>query len=107
MVIQYEGTVVKMGGKDYTLPPLTLKSLRLLGPTIKELGAIADIPTPEQVSGMVALVHASAVRNYPDLTPEDLEELMDLGNLSEVFGAIMAASGLKKVAPGEAKGPQE
>jgi hypothetical protein len=104
----HEGTKVTMGGRDFILPPLTLKALRLLGPKIKVLGQINDVPTEEQVGAMVEVVHASTVRNYPDMTPEDLEDLLDLGNLPTVFQAIMSSSGLKQGVPGEAVGaPRE
>ena len=102
MAVLHEGTTVKMGGRDFILPPLTLKALRRLGPTIANLSDLAGVPTPEQVDAMVELVHASAVRNYPELTMDDLLDLLDLGNLPEVFPAVMAASGLKRSAVGEA-----
>ncbi len=104
MAIMHDGTKVTMGGREFILPPLTLKALRSLGPKIKLLSSLADVPTPEQVDVMVELVHASAVRNYPEITPDDLLELLDLGNLTEVFPAVMAASGLKKRMGGDGQG---
>ena len=106
MAVLLNGTKVTMGGRDFILPPLTLKALRDLGPKIKTLGDLNGVPTPEQVDAIVALVHASAARNYPELTPDDLLDLLDLGNLHEVFPALMSASGLRQGAPGEVVGPR-
>lgn len=100
----HDGTKVNLGGRDFVLPPLTLKSLRLLGPKIALLSDLNGVPTTEQVDVMVEIVHASAVRNYPDLTPDDLLDLLDLHNIKEVFPAVMAASGLKQVPMGEVAG---
>lgn len=100
----FDGVKVTMGGREFILPPLTLKALRKMGPKIKLLGTMTDVPTEEQIAAMVEVVHAGLVRNYPDITVDELEDLIDLGNLREVFPAVMASSGLSRVTPGEVVG---
>ncbi|ENT1749659.1 hypothetical protein CAA71_002200, partial [Neisseria gonorrhoeae] len=39
---------------------------------------------------------AALKRNYPDLTREEAADLIDIGNMNEVFAAVMDVSGLKR-----------
>ncbi len=48
------------------------------------------------VADAIEVIHSALSRNYPELTIEDVEELVDLGNFSEVFQAVMGVSMLKK-----------
>ena len=53
---------------------------------------------------IVDVVHAAVIRNYPALTKEEVEDLIDLGNAAVIIKAVMGQSGLvrKDGAPGEA-----
>jgi len=53
----------------------------------------------------VVVIHSAMVRNYPELSLADVEELLDLSNLQTTFLSVMAASGLQKKS-GEAESPQ-
>jgi hypothetical protein len=48
------------------------------------------------------IVATAMNRNYPDVTPADVEELLDLSNAQEVMQAIMSGSGLRPRTTGEA-----
>lgn len=95
-----DGTKVNLGGRDFTVPPLNLKALRRLAPTISALADMADVPTPEQVGQIAEVVHAAVVRNYPEITVDEMEELLDLGNIKAVLQAILSGSGLTQGEPG-------
>lgn len=104
-----EGVAVRLGGRDYTLAPITLGDLVRLGPAfqrIEEAAKGASL-TPEQGAAVIDVVHASARRNHPALTRDQVGELLDLGNLRAALAAAMGASGLVQtpVAPGEAGSP--
>ena len=101
----FDGTKVNLGGRDFILPPLTLKALRQLGPKIGLLGSLSGMPTEEQIDAMIEVAHASISRNYPEITLDELGDLLDLGNLQDVFPAVMAASGLAKLPEGKAASP--
>lgn len=49
-----------------------------------------------QISTVIDCAHAALKRNYPDLTREEAADLIDIGNMNEVFAAVMDVSGLKR-----------
>jgi secreted Zn-dependent insulinase-like peptidase len=100
------GVKVSMGGRDYTLPPLTLGSLKRIGNKINALSNIDSVPNEEQTEAIASIVLASVNRNYPEITQDELLEMIDLGNLKEIFEAVLGVSGIKKSeSSGEAVSP--
>jgi hypothetical protein len=99
-----EGQKVNLGGRDFVVPPLNLRALRILGPRFAELSqnAVAGVIGPDQIDTMIEVVHAAMVRNYPEITKEELEDLLDMGNIARVFQAVAAQSGMKQAPSGEA-----
>jgi hypothetical protein len=96
----FEGTTIKMGGKEYVVPPLNLARLKKALPLLESLKT-ADLGQPgsltmDQTDTIVKVILLSLSRNYPDLTVEEVEEAVDLGNLMQVIPAIMGVSGLIK-----------
>lgn len=93
-----EGVTVVLGGDDYIVPPLNIKGLRKLGPKLKGLEGLGSsgIPTDQEYDLIVEVVELALRRNYPDLSRETLEDIIDMRNMYEVLGAVMAASGLTK-----------
>lgn len=101
------GVTVEMGGVDLVVPPLTLGQLRRLMPKVRQLTEIRASMGEEQIAVLVEIVSAALQRNYPDLTPEKVENLLDLGNAGAVLNAVLTGSGLKRggTALGEAIAP--
>jgi len=48
-----------------------------------------------QIAVLVDIVTAALQRNYPEMTPGKVENLLDLGNASAVLNAVLTGSGLK------------
>jgi hypothetical protein len=48
-----------------------------------------------QIGVLVEIVAAAMQRNYPDMTQEAVENLLDLGNAGTVLNAVLTGSGLK------------
>ena len=92
------GVTIAMGGADWVVPPLTLGQLRRLMPRIEELGDLGRPMAEPQLTVLVDIVAAALQRNYPDMTADLVEELLDLGNAAPVLAAVLTGSGLK---PGE------
>lgn len=88
------GVTVNLGGEDFVVPPLNFKALRALQPKLALIDGIAGRPTDEQMDALVETVHMALQRNYPDLTREKLEDILDMGNAPPAIRAIMGASGL-------------
>lgn len=89
------GVPVAIGGHDWTVPPLTLGQLRRLMPKVRQLTEIGASMGEEQIGVLVDIVTVALQRNYPDMTPEKVENLLDLGNAATVLNAVLTGSGLK------------
>ena len=98
------GVKVTMGGVDYVLPPLTLGTLKRMGSKLNTLSAISSVPNEEQCDVMCEIVHASISRNY-EITKDQLYEMLDLGNMTVVFQAVLGVSGIKESTQGEVQSP--
>ena len=101
-----DGVKVNLGGRDYMVPPLNLKALKRLGPKLKLLSNLGDVPSDEEVDAVVEVLHSALVRNYPDITSDEVSDRIDLANLRPALMAVMGASGLTQGLPGEAASPQ-
>jgi len=101
------GVAVEMNGQEWVVPPLTLGQLRRLMPKLRQLTDIGAAMGEEQIAVLVEIVSAALQRNYPDLTSDDVEGLLDLGNASGVLNAVLTGSGLRPDGPpvGEAAAP--
>ena len=89
------GLVVAMGGQDWIVPPLTLGQLRRLMPKVRQLTEIGASMGEAQITVLIDIVAAALQRNYPEMTPEKVENLLDLGNAGVVLNAVLIGSGLK------------
>jgi hypothetical protein len=102
-----DGITVTMGGKEWTIPPLTLGQLRQLMPKVRQLSEIGEKVGETQIALIVEIVTAALRRNYPEINEELVENLLDLGNAVSVLAAVLTGSGLKPRVPppGEATAP--
>jgi len=89
------GVTIAMGGRDWLVPPLTLGQLRRLMPKVRQLTEIGASMGEAQIGVLVEIVAAALQRNYPEATPDMVENLLDLGNASAVLNAVLTGSGLK------------
>lgn len=103
------GVLLAMGGREWTVPPLTLGQLRRLMPKVRQLTEIGAQMGESQIAVLVEIVAAALQRNYPDMTPEAVEDMLDLGNAGAVLNAVLTGSGLKSRdrSLGEAAAPEE
>lgn len=102
---RFEGVPVGLGGITYTVPPLSLGALRRLWPRIQTLrSAEGGGATPDQLNVMLEVLHAAIARNYPELTLDELAELVDVRNVAAIADQVMSASGITagKAGPGAA-----
>jgi hypothetical protein len=87
--IKFEGISMKMGGQEYIVPPLSIKGFRETKGQIEALKDVASGMTDEQIDNVVKIIHCALCRNYPDLTLDQTEEMVDLGNMGSLVNAIM------------------
>lgn len=103
--LPYDGIAVRMGAREWIVPSLNLRQLKRLSPKFALLGKVGAAMAEEQIDALVEIAHAALSRNYPELTAEDVAELVDLGNAGALVGAIVGASGLVKASPETNAGP--
>jgi hypothetical protein len=90
------------GGRVMTVPPLSLGALQRLQKKIEALGT-ADALAPETLATVIEAAHVSLKRNYPQLTAEEVGELVDVGNMYDVVACVLDVAGIKRKADVEAK----
>lgn len=92
-MVKVKGIPKNLGGTDFVIPPLALGPLEQLQDRI---AAFDGTLNKESIAVVIDAAHAALKRNYPDITREDVAELVDVENMIEVFEAVMDVSGLRR-----------
>lgn len=79
-------------GKKYTIAPLTLGVLEDYGDALNAIGSLDKA----SVATTIDVAWASLRRNYPEMTREQVRDLIDVENMERVFQACMDVSGLMR-----------
>ena len=92
------GTTVNLGGTDYLLPPLSLGQLRngVLALMKRHDELIASEDGSERWEACCIrgeIVGHALKRNYPDLTDEQVMELLDTKTTNDAWLIVLGASG--------------
>jgi hypothetical protein len=104
-VVKHAGITLVLGGKEYVVPPLSLGAWEQMQERMTAF--TGDLSDKSQVATAIDATLAALKRNYPDMTRDELGEILDIGNMVDVVGAVMDVSGarrkkLQEPAPGEA-----
>lgn len=103
---KHAGTEIAMGGTKWIVPPLNLRLIREHREKIKSLkvGLTAQDGGLDQMEIMLDIIHGAMLRNYPNVTRPEVEEMVDVVNVGAIMQAILNMSGLVPRAspPGEA-----
>lgn len=95
-----DGAQLKLGKEPLTVPPLNFKALRAHAAELKTMqGGLPLSADADTIGGYVAavakVVHAALRRNYPHISPEWVEDNLDMGNITEVTLVVMGLSGFE------------
>jgi len=91
-----KGILFDFGGESLVIPPIALGALEQLQDRV---GAFTgDVTDGKQVGTVIDSAYAALRRNYPDITRERVADLIDVGNMAEVFQSVMDVSGLRRKA---------
>lgn len=88
-----DGVKIEMGGQEWIVPPINLKGIRKIQPLLPHLEKL-KFDTDEGVNAVVQVVQVALSRNYPEVTAEQIEDMVDMDNLPKIVQAIMNVSGL-------------
>jgi len=91
--VKHAGTEVELGGRKFTVPPLTLGALEEFQ---RRIAVFETMAPADQATLVLDLSHRALKRNYPELTREELAELLDMNNMFDIFLALMSVTGLLK-----------
>lgn len=103
-VVKVKGIPVELGGVEHIVPPLSLGALEQLQDRISTVNG--DITDSKQVATVIDAAFSSLKRNYPSMTRDEVAEMIDVGNMAEVFEAVMDVSGLKRKALEAGEAPE-
>ena len=89
---RFLGVTKNLGGADFVVPPLSLGQLKRLQPLLRSMGE-AD---PEaQIDLMSQVIFSSLSRNYPAITQDEVDDLIDVGNVADIFAVVVSVSALE------------
>jgi hypothetical protein len=96
----FKGEAIDLGGAEYIIPPLSLEKLEELEPQFHAL-AMPSASFRGRVDALMPILLASFQRNYPEITDQQLRQLLDLPSLNRLVEIIMRGNGFRTVKPGE------
>lgn len=97
---RFKGQPIDLGDRSFVVPPLALGAVKDLLPRLQKITTGGGLPSADDMDTMVDAAHAAIARNYPEVTREELLELIDLGNIRPVFRMIMGISGFEPSSAG-------
>jgi hypothetical protein len=104
--VKYDGAEVQLQNMTLILPPLNfkafrqgaLKKLQLVIDGMKKLEGGDEVDIPEEViEAAIDITYLSAVRNYPEITKEQIEDGLDFDSLMKVIPVLITRNNLATV----------
>ena len=99
---KFPGVKIDMGGRDFTVPALRFGAVK----QFSKDGTFALIDTmkvaglnEENIDAAIRVIRAAMGLNYPELTEQDILDLVDLRTLPELLGAVTGQSRLEATDP--------
>lgn len=90
------GIDVILSGVKLTLAAVNVNQAIALREPLKQLAGVAPDDLAAQMDAGIPVIFAAAVRNHPDITEQDVRELVDLSNFEAALRAAMHVGGYEK-----------
>jgi hypothetical protein len=103
---------VRIGGKDYDLPPLTFKTIKQVWPLVQKMDEADFLNSTDPKEAMAAMdvviqIFAHALeKTHPDMTAEEIESVLlgsEMSGLAPAMTDLLVDSGLANRVEGDAK----
>ena len=91
---RFKGIEFDLGGTCYVVPPLSMGDLEYMQDKLATFEQFSL--NAESAKVIIDVAHRALRRNYPEITVDELRDLVDLGNAMELFQAVMDISGLRR-----------
>jgi len=106
MSVMIKGVSLELGdGNTYVMPPLSLGALEILQERLN--ANYAGALDPEYIKAVIDSAHLALQRNYPDITRQQVGNLIGLESMDLVFKAVLDVSGMyRKALEAEAQAAQ-
>ncbi len=97
------GTLVKIGGQDYVVPPYNFGRIKRIAPHLQQLSAYLQQPSATSImndaylDAVLQLLLIALERNYPDITADFLQENLDWAEVPAFMEVIVNQFVEKKV----------
>lgn len=97
-----KGIPFELLGTTYIIPPLNLSALEAMQDKLEAFEGGTD---GKSITTVIDATLSALKRNYPEMTRDQVADMLDVGNMQDVMQAVMDVSGLKRKAleAGEAK----
>ena len=100
--VRYRGVPVYFNNQEYIVPPLSVRQFRdHLELLTEPPGEINHRNLLHRMDRFVPVIGMALRRNYPEVTDDELFDLLDLATFTQVLIAVQTASGMKVSRPGE------
>jgi hypothetical protein len=86
-----KGIKIMLAGEERIVPPLALGPLEMLQDRISK---VTNLASGDGVKLVLDVAFYAMRRNYPDITREDIGEMVGLENLDDIMKAALDAGGV-------------
>lgn len=100
-LVKFPGIVKTIGGTEYIIPPISLRTLQIMQSEIEQINQ--SVMDAKSIDTAITVIHSALKRNYPQITLDEVGDLVDVGSMFDLFEVVMDVSGLKRKAIEEAK----
>lgn len=90
-----EGKIVKFAGRDLTVPPFNLRTLRNVAPALEVINRMGTDVSAPSIDAVAQFIAAGISANYPEITADTVLDEVPAYQLRELLQAVMDASGLQ------------
>jgi hypothetical protein len=103
--LKFRGVPVFFDGREWIVPSLSVRQFRdnldLLSGVVERTSAADPKQIVAMMNDLVPVIGLAIRRNYPEVTDDQLFDVLDISTFTQAIRAVQGASGMKAAQPGE------
>jgi hypothetical protein len=103
--LKFRGIPVFFDGQEWIIPSLSVRQFRdnldLLSEVVERTSTGDRKQVVAMMNALIPVIGLALRRNYPDVTDDQLFDVLDISTFSQAIRAVQGASGMKEARPGE------